>query len=107
MNEGMVQQIRKANNSPTVKCVRVCSPIYRLSQKRGEKKHIEVGWGKQLSFCYTDPRFKSLSKCVMVSVVVRGCREQCLAAFEIPGCNLVQSPGTLIFPSLLPLFVHR
>ena len=50
MNEGMVQQIRKANNSPTVKCVRVCSPIYRLSQKRGKRNILRLGGENSFPF---------------------------------------------------------
>lgn len=43
---------------------KVCAHHYIGFLRRGREKYIEVG-GEQLSFCYTDPCFKSLCKGVM------------------------------------------
>ena len=77
---------------------KVCAHHYIGFLRRGREKYIEVVGGNSFPFATLIHVLKAYARVLWVSFVFRGRREQCLDAFGISGCNLVQSPGTLIFP---------
>ena len=79
---------------------KVCAHHYiGFLRRGGREKYIEVaGGGNSFPFATLIHVLKAYARVLWVSFVFRGRREQCLDAFGISGCNLVQSPGTLIFP---------